>query len=54
MKTFEFMIVETLTRVVEIEGEDLQSAQAMLDEMIRTEEVVLDADDFEGRTIIPL
>lgn len=48
------MIIETLTRVVEIEGEDLQSAQTMLDEMIRTEEVVLDADDFEGRTIIPL
>ena len=54
MKTFEFMIVETLTRVVEIEGENLESAQNTLEEMIRTEEAVLNADDFAERTIIPL
>ncbi len=54
MKTYSFLIVETLTRVVEVEGENLESAQNMLDEMIRTEEIVLDSEDYEGRTITPL
>lgn len=51
---YTFKIIETLSKVVEVESEDGDSAYDKVEEMINTEEVVLTADDFEGREIYPV
>lgn len=48
---YKFKVIETLSRIVEVEAEDSDSAYDKMEEMIDTEEVVLTADDFEGREI---
>jgi hypothetical protein len=48
-----FKIVETLSKIVEVEAEDIDSAYEEVEEMINTEEVILTADDFYGREIYP-
>lgn len=50
---YKFKIVETLSKIVEVEAEDIDSAYEEVKEMINTEEVVLTADDFDGREIYP-
>lgn len=50
---YKFKIIETLSRIVEVEADDRDSAYDKVEEMINTEEVVLTADDFEGREIYP-
>lgn len=50
---YKFKIVETLSKIVEVEAEDIDSAYEEVEEMINTEEVVLTADDFDGREIYP-
>lgn len=50
---YKFKVIETLSRIVEVEAEDSDSAYDKVEEMIDTEEVVLTADDFEGREIYP-
>lgn len=51
---YKFKIIETLSRIVEVETDDRDSAYDKVEEMINTEEVVLTADDFEGREIYPV
>lgn len=51
---YKFKIIETLSRIVEVEADDRDSAYDKVEEMINTEEVVLTADDFEGREIYPV
>ena len=48
---YKFKIIETLSRIVEVEADDRDSAYDKVEELINTEEVVLTADDFEGREI---
>lgn len=51
---YKFKIIETLSRIVEVEADGRDSAYDKVEEMINTEEVVLTADDFEGREIYPV
>ncbi len=51
---YKFKIIETLSRIVEVETDDSDSAYEKVEEMINCEEVVLTADDFEGREIYPV
>ncbi len=46
-------IVETLSKVVEVDAEDYDAAFEKVEEMVDCEEVVLTADDFDGREIYP-
>lgn len=50
---YKFKIVETLSKIVEVEAEDIDSAYEEVEEMINTEEVILTDDDFYGREIYP-
>ncbi|MGL5381841.1 DpnD/PcfM family protein [Clostridium sp.] len=51
MKKYNFLIEETLGRLVTIEAEDKGSAEAIIDEMYRNSEIILTADDFSGYSI---
>lgn len=51
---YKFKIIETLSEIVEVEADDRDSAYEKVEEMIAEEEVVLTADDFEGREIYPV
>ena len=46
---YRIKIIETLSKVVEVEADDYDSAFEKVEEMVNCEEVVLTADDFEGR-----
>lgn len=50
---YKFKVIETLSKVVEVEADDSDSAYEKVEEMVNFEEVVLTADDFEGREIYP-
>ncbi|SNT71264.1 DpnD/PcfM family protein [Psychrobacter sp. LV10R520-6] len=45
-KTFHIEIVETLSQVIEIVAEDEQSALLKAQQLYRSEEVVLDSEDY--------
>lgn len=49
-----FKIIEILSKIVEVEADDIDSAYEKVEEMINCEEVVLTADDFEDREIYPV
>lgn len=49
MKKYRIKVVETLSKVVEVEAEDYDLAFEKVEEMVDCEEVVLTADDFKGR-----
>lgn len=51
---YKFKIIETLSKIVEVEADDMDSAYDKVEEMINCEEVVLTADDFDGREIYPV
>lgn len=51
---YKFKIIETLSKIVEVKADDIDSAYNKVEEMINCEEVVLTADDFEGREIYPV
>lgn len=51
---YKFKIIETLSKKVEVEAEDRDSAYENVEEMINCEKVVLTADDFECREIYPV
>jgi|GEM_PF-858191 hypothetical protein len=53
MKKYKIKVVETLSKVVEVEAEDYDLAFEKVEEMVDCEEVVLTADDFEGREFYP-
>lgn len=48
---YKIKIIETLSKVVEIEAENKDKAFDKVQEMIRNEEIVLTADDFEEREL---
>lgn len=51
---YTFKIIETLSKVVEVEADDSDSAYEKVEEMVNFEEVILTADDFENREIYPV
>lgn len=51
---YKFKIIESLSKTVEVEADDRDSAYEKVEDMINTEEVVLTADDFEDREIYPI
>ncbi|MEG0297534.1 MAG: DpnD/PcfM family protein [Clostridium sp.] len=51
MKKYNFLIEETLGRLVTIEAEDEGSAEAIIEEMYKNSEIILTADDFSGHLI---
>lgn len=51
MKKYNFLIEETLGRLVTIVAEDEESAEAIIEEMYRNSEIVLTAEDFSGNLI---
>lgn len=54
LKKYKFKIIETLSKIVEVEANDSDSAYEKVEEMINCEEVILTADDFEDREIYPV
>ena len=52
MKKYRIKVVETLSKVVEVEAENYDLAFEKVEEMVDCEEVVLTADDFEGREFL--
>lgn len=54
MKKYRIKVIETLSRIIELEAEDLSSAIDKVNKMIRSEEIVLSAEDFDGRDIYPV
>lgn len=54
MKKYRIKVVETLSKVVEVEAENYDLAFEKVEEMADCEEVVLTADDFEGREFYPV
>ena len=53
MEKYRIKVIETLSQIVELEAEDLSSAIDKVNKMIRSEEIVLSAEDFDGRDIYP-
>jgi len=53
MDKYKIKVIETLSRIVEVEAENLSSAIDNVNKMIRSEEIVLSAEDFDGRDIYP-
>lgn len=51
MKKYNFLIEETLGRLVTIEAEDEGAAEAIIEEIYRNSEIILTADDFSGHLI---
>ena len=51
MKKYNFLVEETLERLVTIEAEAKESAESIIEEMYRSSEIVLTADDFSGHFI---
>lgn len=49
MKKYRIKVVETLSKVVEVEAEDKDDAFDKVEDMVNCEDIVLTADDFEGR-----
>ena len=54
MKKYRIKVVETLSKVVEVEAENYDLAFEKVEEMVDCEAVVLTADDFEGREFYPV
>ena len=54
MKKYRIKVIETLSRIIELVAEDLSSAIDKVNKMIRSEEIVLSAEDFDGRDIYPV
>lgn len=50
---YKFRIIETYSKVVVVEAENMDSAHEKVEEMINTEEIALTNDDFEDIEIYP-
>lgn len=48
---YKFKVIETLSKIVEVKADDIDSAYDKVEKMINSEDVVLTADDFESREI---
>ena len=53
MKKFNVEVVETLSRVVEVEAKTYEEAEAKVDEMYDNQEIVLDWNDLESQSLYP-
>lgn len=53
MKKYRIKVVETLSKVVEVEAEDKDDAFEKVEDMVNCEKIVLTADDFAGREFYP-
>lgn len=51
---YQYKIVETLARVIEIEADDSEKAWEKLEDMYYNGDVVLSADDFENVEFYPI
>ena len=51
---YRIKVIETLSRVVEVEAEYYQAAYDKVKGMVDREEIVLNADDFEDREYYPM
>jgi len=46
MKTFKIEVKETLSRIIEVEADSIESAFSIVQDKYKVEEIVLDNDDF--------
>ena len=53
MKKYKIKVIETLSKVVEVEAEDYVSAFEKVEDMVNCEDIILTADDFERREFYP-
>lgn len=51
---YRIKVIETLSRIVEVEAEDKDTAFEKVEEMVNCEDIILTADDFEGREFYPV
>ena len=51
---YRIKVIETLSKVVEVEAKDYDSAFEKIEDMINCEDIVLTADDFEDREFYPV
>lgn len=51
---FDFIVEETLCKIVRVEAGDYKEACKKVDELYCNEEIVLSADDFRGKEIVGL
>lgn len=51
---YRIKVIETLSRIVEVEAKDKDDAFEKVEEMVNCEDIVLTADDFESREFYPV
>ena len=54
MKTFKIEIKETLSRIVEIEADDVEEALLKIQDQYKNEDIILDAADFVETAFISI
>lgn len=54
MNTFKIEIQEVLSRIIEIQAEDLDGAVDLANKMYQSEEIVLDYNDLTKQDIVPV
>lgn len=48
---YDITIIETLSRSIEIEADSYDDALMKVEEMYDNQEIILDSEDFKGKTI---
>ena len=48
---YDITIIETLSRSIEIEADSYDGALMKVEEMYDNQEIILDSEDFKGKTI---
>lgn len=51
MAKYKVLVIETLSKEVEVEANSAQEAKAIADAMYKKEEIVLTADDFDSHSV---
>ncbi|WP_297975256.1 DpnD/PcfM family protein [uncultured Capnocytophaga sp.] len=54
METFKIIIQELLSRTVSVQAQNIEEAIEKVNQMYKNAEIVLDAEDFEEKEIIPV
>ncbi len=54
METFKIIIQELLSRTVSVQAQNIEEAIEKVNQMYKNAEIVLDAEDFQGKEIIPV
>ena len=52
MKTYKLELVETLSRIVEVEAESYEEALEKLEDDYNNQRIILDSNDFVGHDIL--